>query len=135
MKRTPFIRREIGIFYKDISWRDYMYNTLIEECREFLLNTMNGCYKSVIEGIITLGDGSIIRFLPVSKNIRGYRWNEVYIQFIEDEVWPTREDYYCLIKTKIISDIPAYFIKDYEDLCKVSDKLKADDFYPGMETH
>ena len=77
------ISTNIGIFYKDLTWKDEIFKMLSDEAAECLL------LYFIDKNTIHLRDvhmDTTITFCPINDSTRGHRFDKVYYQYgIEDE--------------------------------------------------
>lgn len=77
------ISTNIGIFYKDLTWKDEIFKMLSDEAAECL------SLYFIDENTIHLRDvhmDTTITFCPINDSARGHRFDKVYYQYgIEDE--------------------------------------------------
>ena len=95
------LHQKIGVFYKDISWKDNIYNEIKNyyEKLEYISLVWNSKDNTRIE----LKDGSVIYFVPTDSFSKGRRYSRAILQpGIDEEIID------CVIKRSIT--IPFYYV-------------------------
>lgn len=126
MDKLQYIfRQNIGIFFKDITWKDNVYNEIKNyyEERECISLTLNFKGSARIE----LKDGSVIYFVPANDCSRGHRFSKAILQpGIDKEIID------CVIRPSIVTN--CFYVYEEEkwkltrdEILKLVDKVKASD--------
>lgn len=91
------IRQNIGIYYRTVDWKDTIYDLILAEIPEEIIEKRA---KGGIDSFIYLKDGTSIRFIPCLENIRGVRFDKVFMEdgidknFLDCVIRPAHTGYF-----------------------------------------
>ena len=71
---------KIGVFYNDLEWARYLLNKFVEQMQDDIKqNVLKIVFVQPQMGIY-MKDGSCIKFMRVSENARGYKFDKAIIE-------------------------------------------------------